>query len=263
LSLSASPRPEQVDRLEPARRPPGRPVMFQTWSHLLFLHWPVDADSLAWALPPGLELDTFQGKAYVGLVPFTMSGIRPAWAPALPGISEFHEVNVRTYVHYQGRDPGVWFFSLDAANRLAVRMARICYHLPYYYAWMRLETRPAEAGEAPEVSYASVRRGRRNRAASCALTYQPRGIPAPAAAGSLDHFLLERYILYSYARGRLYSGRVHHGPYPAQQAVIHSVEENMLAAAGITPAAVTPLVHYASGVNVEIFPIERVDTPGH
>jgi hypothetical protein len=230
--------------------------MYQRWRHLLFLHWPVAAETLAPLLPPGLELDTFEGKAYVGLVPFTMTGIRPTWLPALPGLSRFHEVNVRTYVHALGRDPGVWFFSLDAANPLAVLAARRFYHLPYYAARIRLqeETHPP-AGEL-EVAYHAVRQHAGPRPASCTLGYRTGGQPAPARPGSLEHFLIERYILYAHAGDTLFRGRVHHAPYQVQPATLHSLQENLLAAAGITPAAIAPLVHYVRGVDVEIFPLE-------
>ncbi|MGZ4809473.1 MAG: YqjF family protein, partial [Thermoanaerobaculia bacterium] len=119
-------------------KPDQQAVMRQDWHHLLFLHWEIPPSELQKMLPPGLTLDTFDGKAYVGLIPFTMTGVRPILTPPLPGISSFHEVNVRTYVHHEGRDPGVWFFSLDAANRIAVAVARRAFHLPYFRAWIRL-----------------------------------------------------------------------------------------------------------------------------
>src|SRR5262245_44141643 len=105
-----------MDRLTQAERPADRPVGFQRWRHLLFLHWEVPADAIARVLPEGLEVDTFDGKAFVGVVAFTMLDVAPAWAPAVPGISDFHELNVRTYVHRAGREPAVWFMSLDAAS---------------------------------------------------------------------------------------------------------------------------------------------------
>jgi|SRR5579864_2219422 len=254
---------DRIDRVAPTRRPAARAraVMYQRWSHLLFLHWQVPADLLRELLPPGLELDTYEDKAYVGLVPFTMSGVRPWWAPPLPWLSRFDEVNVRTYVHVRGRDPGVWFFSLDAANPLAVRMARWRFRLPYYHARMKLvEERPASSGGGtdPEITYRSQRVGVDPRAAFCRLRYQPRGESAPAKPGTIDHFLVERYILYAFAGSALYRGRVHHSAYPLRRAELFSLEENLLAASGITPPAVAPLVHYASAVRVEIFPLEPV-----
>src|SRR5687768_2328582 len=109
-----------MDRLAPSRRPDGSPAMYQRWRTLSFLHWKVSAAELAPLLPPGLEVDTFEGDAWVGLVPFTMRGVRPRFLPPAPGLSAFHETNARTYVHQRGSAPGVWFFSLDAASRVAV-----------------------------------------------------------------------------------------------------------------------------------------------
>ena len=125
---------DPVDRLAPAVRPPRRAVMRQNWRHLLFLHWVVSPERLRPLVPAGLDLDLFEGRAYVGLVPFTMTDVRPLWAPAVAGLSNFHETNARTYVHRAGRDPGVWFFSLDAANPVAVALARAFFHLPYHHA---------------------------------------------------------------------------------------------------------------------------------
>jgi hypothetical protein len=226
--------------------------MRQRWAELLFLHWPLPAGVLAERLPAGLELDTFDGTAYVGLVPFTMTGVRPAWAPAVPGLSDFHEVNVRTYVHRQGRDPGVLFFSLDAANPVAVVIARALWKLPYNFARMSL----ARYGRV--VHYASQRRWPGPRPAGCRIAYEPHGDPAPAAPGTLEHFLAERYVLYTSRRGRLYSGRVHHAPYPLQPALVSALDETLLAAAGLERPAGTPLMHYAREVSVEVFALRPV-----
>lgn len=241
-----------MDRLAPTRRPPGRAAMRQRWAELLFLHWPLPAEVLSARLPAGLELDTFEDTAYVGLVPFTMTGVRPAWAPAVPGLSSFHEVNLRTYVHRAGRDPGVFFFSLDAANPVAVLVARTLWHLPYNFARMRL------ARDGKSIHYASARRWPEPRGAGCSLVYEPRGTPSAAGVGTLEHFLAERYILYTEARGRLYSGRVHHVPYPLQPAVVHALDESLFAAAGLVRPPGAPLMHYAREVSVELFALERV-----
>ncbi len=123
-----------IDRTAPAREPDAPAVMHQNWHHLLFLHWEMPPEELQRALPPELTVDTFEGIAYVGLVPFTISGARAALTPPLPWISDFHEVNLRTYVHRQGRDPGVWFFSLDASSAIAVAAARAAYKLPYFHS---------------------------------------------------------------------------------------------------------------------------------
>ena len=132
------PEVANIDRIAPTRRPPGRTVMRQQWRDLLFLHWPVPVEQLRPLIPAELAIDTYEGQAYIGLVPFTMRNVRPTWSPPVPPLSHFHEINVRTYVHRQGRDPGVWFFSLDAANPIAVKIARLWFKLPYFYARMRL-----------------------------------------------------------------------------------------------------------------------------
>ncbi|HSB60176.1 MAG TPA: DUF2071 domain-containing protein, partial [Vicinamibacteria bacterium] len=194
-------------------------------------------------------VDTFEGRAFVGLVPFTMRGVRPVWSPSIPWLSSFHEVNVRTYVHRGGRDPGVWFFSLDAANPVGVLVGRTAWKLPYHFARMRL------ALEGPAISYASERRWPPPRPAACALRYEPVGPVRPASAGTLEHFLVERYVLYARSGGRFLAGRVHHSPYPLQPARVEALDEGLLAASGIERPRSAPLVHYARGVDVDVFPL--------
>ncbi|MDG3005131.1 YqjF family protein [Paludisphaera mucosa] len=245
--------PHEIDRIAPTLRPDGRTAMRQRWAELLFLHWPVPVEAVRPLIPDALEIDAHDGVAYVGLVPFTMTGIRYSWAPAVPGTSRFHEVNVRTYVHLEGRDPGVWFFSLDAANALAVRVARRFWSLPYHFARMSL-TRGAD-----EIAYRSDRLWPGPTPAGCDLAYRPEGTPGASAPGSLEHFLAERYVLYATHRGRLFSGRVHHEPYPLQPARVLRLEESLVAAAGLPrPADVAPLAHYASEVRVRIYPLRPV-----
>ena len=258
MTISASTKLDRIDRIAPTRRPAGRCVMHQRWAHLLFLHWAVPVDDLCSRLPAGLDLDTFDGQAFVGLVPFTMTGVRPRSCPAIPGLSSFHEVNVRTYVHVRGADPGVWFFSLDAASRLAVWAARRAFHLPYHFARMRLTEERVVTGGAREIDYRSARVSSGARGASCALRYLPAGQPRPAQPGTLEHFLVERDILYAHDGRSLHRGRVHHAPYQLQTAELLSLEENLVAAAGITPPAIAPLVHYAREVRPEIFALEPV-----
>src|SRR5262249_37894972 len=125
------------DRIAPTLEPDQPVLLHQNWHHLLFLHWEVPAAELQRMIAPELTIDTFEGKAYVGLVPFTMTGVRAVLTPALPWISNFHEVNVRTYVHVRGRDPGVWFFSLDASSSIAVAAAHAVYKLPYFHSQIK------------------------------------------------------------------------------------------------------------------------------
>ena len=169
-------------------------------------------------------IDTYEGQAYIGLVPFTMRNVRPTWAPSVPPLSHFHEINVRTYVHRQGRDPGVWFFSLDAANAIAVKIARLWFKLPYFYARMRLNKttggyrRQCPASCHPTldtcIDYATERLWPAPTPARCHVQWTPEGSIHNALPGTLEHFLVERYILYSSNNGRLYSGQVHHPRIP-------------------------------------------------
>ena len=166
--------------------------MRQNWRELLFLHWAFAPELIRPLIPRELELDLFEGKAYVGLVPFTMTGVRPTGLPAIAGLSSFHETNVRTYVHVDGRDPGVWFFSLDAANTIAVRLARGLFHLPYHRARMFLEReRPGPSDQPSPILYAGVRRWPAPLPASYLIRGQVSGPVRPAVPGTLEHFLAE------------------------------------------------------------------------
>src|SRR5215212_8847459 len=237
--------PDPVDRIAPTLAPDQSVVLYQNWHHLLFLHWEMPPAELQALLPPGLDLDTFEGKAYVGLIPFTITGVRPILLPPLPGLSSFHEVNVRTYVHRNGADPGVWFFSLDASNPIAVEAARSTYHLPYFDSHIDFRT----AGEAlPEVAFSSHRADSRGAMpAHSHIRYAPVEGPAgPARVGTLEFFLAERYILYAADEQRdLYRARVHHQPYPIQRAEVRELDETLVWAAGIRRGTEAPLRHYA------------------
>jgi uncharacterized protein len=249
----------EIDRIEPTREPRRWAVMRQKWRDLLFVHWPIRAEELRPLVPPQLELDLFEGTAYVGLVPFTMTGVRPVGLPSVRGLSRFHETNVRTYVHRDGRDPGVWFFSLDAANRVAVSLARRLYHLPYYFARMFLEpVAPSSPDDPGSILYAGNRLRPDPLPASYLIRATPIGPVHPARAGTLEHFLVERYILYALADDRLSRGRVHHHPYPLQAAEVFTLDESLLAAAGVRRPVSAHLAHFARGVDVKVYALERV-----
>src|SRR5712691_1614051 len=196
--------------MAPTRRPAGAALMRQRWARLLFLHWPVAPEAVGPLIPAGLDVDVHDGQAWIGLVPFVVRGARPVFLPPIPGLSSFDEVNVRTYVHRRGRDPGVWFFSLDASSRVAVAAARALFKLGYRYAEMRAEV------EGERVRFASRRIAPGPLPASCALEYAPRGDVAHAVPDTLEHFLIERYVLYAAKGGTLFQGRVHHEAYPVQ-----------------------------------------------
>jgi uncharacterized protein YqjF (DUF2071 family) len=246
-----------IDRITPTLEPDLPVVLRQDWHHLLFLHWEVPPQELQALIPEGLDLDTFDGKAYVGLVPFTLSGVRPLLAPPLPWISTFHEVNVRTYVHRKGADPGVWFFSLDASSTIAVAAARAAYKLAYFHAQIEFFV---SNDATPTIDVTSQRDDPRGmKPGNARVRYAPmEGITTHAVPGTLDHFLLERYILYSAGDDhQLYRARVHHQPYPMQRADLLDLDETLVWAAGIRRPESAPLRHYAREVNVKVYPIEK------
>lgn len=235
-------------------------MLKQRWAELLFLHWPVDADSIRATLPPRLELDTFEGRAYVGVVPFTVREARTIWTPPLPLLSNFHEVNVRTYVRQGGGGPGVWFYSLDASNLLVAPAGRFLYKLPYHYAQIRFEVdEPSEVGAGGKRRWIRFTSRRvEGNPPDCDVRYGPAGAPEPAAPGTLEHFLVERYVMYAFHEGALYQARVHHVPYPQQPALVESLRESLVAAAGLTRPKGEPLAHYARELSVEIDALRRV-----
>ena len=224
--------------------------MFQSWGKLLFLHWPIDPAALRPLVPAGLGLDTWEGRCWVALTPFTLWGVRPRGLPALPGISRFHELNLRTYVH-RDRVPGVWFFSLDAAHLLPVLGARALFHLPYHHAAMSLR----EEGET--ITYRSRRRSGSRPAELEAVWTRGETLPR-AEPGSLEFFLVERYCLYAARGDRLFRGRIAHAPWPLRGARLASLRSTMMEAAGFPNPAGAPLLLAGGPVDVEVWPLEAV-----
>lgn len=211
-------------------------VMTQTWHDLLFAHWPVEARELEKAVPPQFPLDLFDGTAWIGVIPFHMTNVAPRGVPSIPWISEFPELNVRTYVRVGDR-PGIYFFSLDAGSAVAVKAARTLLNLPYYSAEMTVT--PTATG----VAYESARTD-----ASAVLigNYGPTGPPFRAREGSLEYFLTERYCLYNLDyTGRPYRLDIHHPPWPLQLAQARLSTNTMAEASGLSLPERPPVLHFA------------------
>jgi uncharacterized protein len=227
-------------------------VMTQTWHDLLFAHWPVDVASLRAKLPRGFELDLFDGQAWLGIVPFHMTNVAPRFVPALPWISAFPELNVRTYVRVHGK-PGVYFFSLDAANPLAVGVARTLVHLPYFTAEMSVEEREGW------IHYASRRTSAGSPRAELAGRYRPIGGGHEPAAGTLEHFLTERYCLYTVDGSlRPYRLDIHHPPWPLQPAEAELTVNTMAEACGIRLPSMAPLLHFSRRQDMVAWPLHQI-----
>lgn len=223
--------------------------MHQRWENLLFLHWTVDKDLIQRGLPPGLFCDTFAGTGWLGIVPFAMRHVRPAGLPAVGRLSNFLELNVRTYVHDRHGIPGVWFHSLDCDQPLAVTIARTLFKLPYRHAAMS-----ATFGQT--IEYGCKRRGCTDTAS---YRWTPSGAPRTAAPGSLEFFLLERYHLYAARGGRLFRGRVAHSPYEFRDGGVQNLSTLPAAQAGFDSLRSSPqhAVH-SDGVDVRILGLQRI-----
>jgi uncharacterized protein len=256
---SVLPRQElSLDRRLAARqRPPGRPVMYQRWRELLFLHWRFPAESLQALLPPGLTLDTYEGYGWLGVVPFFMRNIRPWWSPPIPGVSNFLELNLRTYAFDDTGRPGVWFLSLDANQKLAVWWGRKFFGLPYHDAHMHA----AWNRSTGHVRFACERRAARP-GLTCRFEYQPAGPVTVASPGTLEFFLVERYFLFSQKpNGPLMTGQVHHSPYEFSPVDLRHWDEHLIELAGLPlPERRPDHAVISRGVNVDVFPLRPVLT---
>lgn len=229
--------------------------MAQTWHDLVFAHWPVAASRVRELVPPSLVLDTFDGQAWVGVVPFWMSGVRLRGGPGLPWISTFPELNVRTYVRL-GERGGVFFFSLDAARWPAVWAAWTFFGLPYFHARMRVRL----VGEA--VRYASDRIQRRAPSARLRMAYRPTGPVQEPRPGTLEHFLTERYCLYTCGPdGSPLVCEIQHGPWPLQPAEAEIRANTMAAAAGIDLPDAAPLLHFSRRQDTVVWRLRRAAGP--
>jgi len=250
----------EADRLPPAdHRPwplPDEPwIMAQTWEDLVFLHWPVSRAALQALLPQTLQVDTFHGSAWLGITPLRVSGLRLRGLPAVPGVSTFPEVNVRTYVTVEDR-PGVVFFSLDAGSGLAVAAARLWYLLPYFRAACSVVR-----GDG-RVRFESRRPPPVSPPAELAVDYGPNGGVARAAPGSLEWWLTERYCLYAFdADGAVYRAEVHHRPWPLQSALVGIRCNTMARPLGLHLPDTPLLAHFAARLDVRVWAPRLCRTP--
>jgi len=226
--------------------PSGRWVMGQTWESLVFVHWRVTVDELRPHIPAGLEIDEFDGSAWLGIVPFRITGLRARGMVPLPGLSEFNELNVRTYVRAADGKPGVWFFSLEATSRLAVRAARRLYRLPYFDARIALDD------DGGRIDVECSRPGKEGKVFSGVL--RATGDRSVSPVDSLEYFLVERYCLYAEGGGKLWRAEIHHAPWVvgAGEAEVHLNS--------IAPVALSgdPLCHIAEPQDVVVWPLERL-----
>jgi uncharacterized protein YqjF (DUF2071 family) len=228
-----------------APRQVTRPVMIQRWERLSFLHWPYEPEVVQRLLPDGLEADTFDGCAWVGIIPFRLTVRMPGF-PAVPWASTFNEVNVRTYVVGPDGHRGIWFLSLDAARLGAVVVARRSYRIPYMWAQTTLEER------GPFIRYRVHRRWPRKRAELDTVLERLEEVEDPT---ELERFLTFRWRLYSPRPLGLPADRIHfsstdvdHPPWPLQKARVRSLEERLVEATGLPASAGEPLAHYSAGV---------------
>ncbi|HEX8846264.1 MAG TPA: DUF2071 domain-containing protein [Pyrinomonadaceae bacterium] len=243
----------ELDRTALRERPEGQAIMHQDWGKLLFMHWRIDEKLLRPLIPERLQIDTFDGSAWIGVIPFTMWDIRafPPYLPPVPGLSRMHELNVRTYVHLD-KVPGVWFFSLDANSSIAVTTARMFFHLPYFNAEMSLEQ------EGNKIIYSSSRTEDDAPSARFDATWKIGETLPFSHPDSLAFFLTERYCLYAAHKRKLYRARIFHGPWPLQKASLLSCDSTMVESHGLPTPEGEPLLHYAEELSVDIWPIEEM-----
>lgn len=234
--------------------PPTSPWAGQmVWSDLLLAHWSVPPEALRRIVPPSLVLDTYDGQAWLAITPLHMSGVRPRGVPAIPWVSAFPELNVRTYVTLGGK-PGVYFFSLDVNSVAAMAGARAFYSLPYFLAQMSV------THEGSWVHYSSHRSRWHGAPAHFIGRYRPTGGVFHAAPGSLEYWLIERYCLYTTdSRNQVYRVDIHHPPWPLQPAEVAIFRNTMAAPLGLDLPEQPALAHYAQRLEVLAWLPSRVE----
>lgn len=226
-------------------------IMRQGWHELLFVHWPVPVETVRPWVPAELEIDTFDGHAWVAVCSLLMDGIYVRGLPFISLFATFPEINVRTYVTYRGR-PGVYFLSLDASNWLALTLARPWYHLNYYYANISVQK------EEKYSVYRSIRKDRKTASAAFYAKYISTSDVYYAEKDTLDHWLMERYCLYSFdSRNNIYCAEVHHRPWPLQKADVE-IRENTMTEEFHIRLDRKPVIHYSKGVDSQVWNITKL-----
>jgi uncharacterized protein len=249
--------PDLNKRIEARQKPQNRiPVMHQKWRDLLFLHWSYDPVKLQKTLPEGLFVDTFDNTAYVGITPFFLFDVRPNFLPSVKAVSNFSEVNVRTYVYDKDGTPGIYFYSLDANQPFAVELAKF-FHLPYFHA----EIESHKEGHTDSVFF-KVKRDNSPEGSESEFIYKMIGDEFFAESGTLEFFLTERYYLFTQEQEtqQLYKGRVYHMPYPLHFATVLKYDTKLLNLSGFDISALSPdNILASSGVDVDVFKLTRID----
>ena len=226
--------------------------MTQIWNHLLFAHWPIAPEVLRPLIPPVLPLDLFDGQCWVGITPFYMTHVCPRGLPPLPYLSQSGEINVRTYVIVENI-PGVYFFSLDANNPLAARLARMIFHLPYFTARIRIQRKDGS------FHYSSQRIPSQAASAAFCARYRPISSVYQAQRGTLDYWCIERYCLYTVVgQKKVFRAHIHHKPWPIQRAEAEITDKSLASADGLHLPDTPPMLHYASKQEVLVWPLHCV-----
>jgi uncharacterized protein YqjF (DUF2071 family) len=238
-----------IDRETMRQRPAEMPLMEHHWGKLLFMHWSISPESLRPLIPPQLTIDTFDGEAWVGITPFTLWDVRLSFTPPVPYLSDFHELNVRTYVLYRGV-PGVWFFSLNTNSSMTVFGARTFYFLPYFNSDIDLRQ------EGDTIHY-HLRRTDAERPARFDASWEIGKELPEAEPGTLEFFLTERYCLYSASGESIYRARIHHRPWPLRQAALLAHDSDIAESDLLPTLKGKPLVHYAEALAVDVWTPEK------
>ena len=246
--------PKQSDRTWSV--PPKPWAMKMNWHDLLFMHWRVSYDSLRALIPEPLEIDSFDGSPWIGVVPFRMTGVAPRLVPSIPFFSSFPELNLRTYVTLDGK-PGVWFFCLEATNPIAVRVARKFFHLPYMDAKIELKN-SQESNTGKWIGYRSTRTHRGEKPATLDVNYRPIGDSFQAKPDTLEHFLTARYCLYSAnSKNEIYRGEIEHDPWELREAQAITKQNTMTDWLGIELPDVPPVLHFAKFTRVVAWTLDK------